>query len=515
LTRERFLPDRFHPQGGSRIYRTGDLMRRRGTDALEFLGRIDHQVKLRGLRIELGEIEATLQRQAGVKDAAAAIFGAERGEGVLCAFVVADGEGAREPEPWIRDLRARLRAALPHYMVPGPMVVVDALPRTLNGKLDRRSLIKPTGSDDGRDAEAPTTHLERSLTSMIADLLGGASIGRHDDIFSQGFHSLMAVRLVARIAQSLRIRLPIRAIFDAPTVAELALLCNQPGRLEALSPTSEPILTLNGGGTRTPFIYFHSDVLTDGMYCRRLATAVGSDQPLLAISPHGTAGLPLELTVEAMARDFLPRIRRLQQHGPYRLGGFCASGLVAYEVARLLRAEGEAVEQAILINTPAPSPDRSPIADTLVRAIGTADRLDPNLRESVCYNITRLAQAMHAGPRGIPSFLQERLRALFRRAERGRLKAAEFEQFERKRGTAATETYLAHTVSALTFHPQPYHGEVTIIWGVDQRFVADDLAGRWLRLADTVEIVPIAGGHVSPLHDQIDEFGRVLARLLA
>jgi amino acid adenylation domain-containing protein len=514
LTAERFVPDMFGATPGGMLYRTGDVVRRRAGGTFEFLGRSDHQIKLRGFRIELGEIEATLLRQADIAEAAAVVREDDRGEKAIWAFVTPRADLIEDVDAWVTALRARLLEALPHYMVPAPIVALETMPRTPNGKLDRNAL--PTRYVDGPPSfDPPSTPTEQRLAAIVADMLRRENVGRRDDIFALGFHSLLAVRLVTRIEKEFGVRLPLRALFDAQTVEALALRIEASPAVAKTLDAPKPIVTLNALGDRPPFAFLHSDVLADGMYCRRLAAVTGSVQPIHAVAPHGTAGLTLLPSVETMASDYLPLLRSVQPHGPYRIGGFCAGGLVAYELARLLRAQGESVERLVLINASAPSNNNVLGGDRIIRAVGRDARLDPRLRESICYNVARFYEALGEGPGAIAGFLVSRVRALFRRAERDtRSGMAEFEPFEKRRGTRETENYFAHLVAALTFHPQRYDDELTLIWGTDQTSMPPDPTVGWSAFVKSVRVAPMPGGHVSPLHDRIEELGRVLGAVL-
>jgi acyl carrier protein len=220
LTAERFVPDPFSETAGARMYRTGDLMRRRSDGALEFLGRTDHQVKLRGFRIELGEIEATLARHPAVGRTAVLATEDESGDKRLVAYVVpAAGE-----TPAISDLRGYLRRTLPDYMVPSVFVMLDNLPRTASGKLDRSALPPPErqSPESAPGYVAPQSAVEQVLAGICGEVLGVERMGAHDDFFALGGHSLLATRVIARIEAALGIELPLRLLFEAPTVAELA-----------------------------------------------------------------------------------------------------------------------------------------------------------------------------------------------------------------------------------------------------------------------------------------------------
>jgi amino acid adenylation domain-containing protein len=212
LTAEKFIAN---PFGAGRLYRTGDLVRWAADGTLEYLGRIDHQVKLRGFRIELGEIEAVLARHANVREVVVVVREDVPGDKRLVAYVV-----GRELVD-VEALRAHAATALPDYMVPA-FVVLDALPLTPNGKVDRKALPAPEQTSTQRAYVAPRTDVEALLAQVWCELLGVERVGVHDEFFELGGHSLLVMRLVARLRTTLGVELPVRAVFEAPTLAALA-----------------------------------------------------------------------------------------------------------------------------------------------------------------------------------------------------------------------------------------------------------------------------------------------------
>ncbi|WP_437975236.1 non-ribosomal peptide synthase/polyketide synthase [Sorangium sp. So ce295] len=225
-TAEAFVPNPFAKASGERLYRTGDLGRYRADGALEYVGRADQQVKIRGHRIELGEIEARLVEHEAVREAAVVAREDSPGDRRLVAYVVsapAGGEAARAREEALREeLRAWLRAALPAYMVPPAFVTLDKLPLSANGKVDRKALPAPDGDQVRRGYVAPRNDLERSLAAICADVLGVERVGVHDSFFELGGHSLMLTRVASRIRSELAIDVPLRALFEASSVEQLA-----------------------------------------------------------------------------------------------------------------------------------------------------------------------------------------------------------------------------------------------------------------------------------------------------
>ncbi|MFE9431599.1 amino acid adenylation domain-containing protein [Streptomyces sp. NPDC006640] len=219
LTEERFVPFEAEEVGG-RVYRTGDLVRWRPDGQLEFLRRIDHQVKIRGNRIELGEVEANLITHPGVGEVAVIVREDVPGDKRLVAYLVAAGPDA----PSITELHAHLGRHLPDYMIPAGFVLLERLPLTANGKVDRAALPVPDGRrpDLGTSYTAPRNTVERHITAVWTELLGIERVGVHDNFFQLGGHSLLATQVASRLRKALRVDVPVRAVFDHPTPAELA-----------------------------------------------------------------------------------------------------------------------------------------------------------------------------------------------------------------------------------------------------------------------------------------------------
>jgi amino acid adenylation domain-containing protein len=218
LTAERFVPDPYGPPG-ARLYRSGDLARRLPEGDLEYLGRIDHQVKIRGFRVELGEIEAALSRHPAVSQVTVVVREDAPGNPQLTAYLVpAEGREAGAGE-----LRGALQAVLPDYMIPAAFVELAALPLTANGKVDRKALPAPDGRLlAGRDFVAPEGPVQERLAAIWAEVLRRERVGARDNFFELGGHSLMATQVLSRMKAAFGVDLPLRAIFDTPTVAGLA-----------------------------------------------------------------------------------------------------------------------------------------------------------------------------------------------------------------------------------------------------------------------------------------------------
>jgi amino acid adenylation domain-containing protein len=220
LTAERFIPHPYSTEPGARLYRTGDRVRMLASGEIEYLGRVDHQVKVRGYRIELGEIEAVLLQQEGVREAAVVVREDEPGDKRLVGYVATD-EAQRLSAG---ELRARLQKKLPEYMMPSAFVLMEKLPQTTSGKVNRLALPAPEAGRDtlAESFVAPRTPIEELLARIWGEVLKVESIGINDDFFALGGHSLLATQLVSRVRESFAVDLPLRALFEWPTVAGLA-----------------------------------------------------------------------------------------------------------------------------------------------------------------------------------------------------------------------------------------------------------------------------------------------------
>lgn len=220
LTAERFIPDPFTDVPGARLYRTGDLVRSRADGDLEFIGRIDQQVKIRGFRIELGEVEAVLGEHPEVRQAVVAARDNTSGGRSLVAYVVP----APGSQPATEELRNFLRMRLPDYMVPTAIVRLQALPLTTNGKVDRNALPAPGADQAARDGglQAPRTLIEERLAGIVATLLKLEQVGMEENFFLLGGHSLLGAQLLARVNDMFGVVLPLRTLFDIPTISGLS-----------------------------------------------------------------------------------------------------------------------------------------------------------------------------------------------------------------------------------------------------------------------------------------------------
>jgi nonribosomal peptide synthetase DhbF len=350
LTAERFIACPFGAPG-SRMYRTGDLARRRTSDdAIEFLGRADDQVKIRGFRIELGEIEAALLQQTPSLAQAAVIARQIGGDLRLVAYLVAH---PHQEVPSVAHLRTVLGEVLPDYMVPAYFMTLASLPLTTNGKLDRRSLPEPAQQASEVGYRAPRTSQEALLCQLFAELTGANPVGIDEGFFAIGGHSLLAMRLIARLRQETGCTLPLRTLFEHNTVAQLAPHLTS---LEQDQSLNDRIIPLNNSNDQSPIFCIHPGAGFGTVY-RELANAFGATRGIWGIQAKGLGDdTKPEVSIRKMAADYIDLIKSVQKQGPYTILGWSLGGIIAHEIAAQLETKGDQVENLILLDTQTSTP---------------------------------------------------------------------------------------------------------------------------------------------------------------
>jgi thioesterase domain-containing protein/acyl carrier protein len=347
LTAERFVdkPADALPRGT--WYRTGDRVRVNHDGAVEFLGRVDHQIKLRGHRVELGEIEAAIARLPEVREAVVSVVGDTSDTRQIVAHAVRADPTVPPPA----NVYSALRRTLPDYMLPATILWLPSLPLNASGKIDRRALEVPDAiaTRRGGAPTPPRDMLEEVLLRIWQELLGDQDIGVLDHFFDIGGHSLLAARLVDAIEHETGVAIPLTAMFADDTVAGLAAALR-----EGAPNGGAPVLAFNEGREGPAFVFLHGDFTGGGFYSRALVQALGPDQPVLLVHPHGLVDALVPDTIEAMAAERIESLRKLRPHGPYVIGGHCNGAFVAFEMARRLIELGEQVPAVVVIEARAP-----------------------------------------------------------------------------------------------------------------------------------------------------------------
>jgi surfactin family lipopeptide synthetase A len=384
LTRQKFLPVPFDSNPKSRMYRTGDLVRYLPDGDLQFLGRMDEQVKIRGMRIELGEIEAILSEHPDVTEVVVTV----EAEQLLVAHVVASEQFATSGA----ELGAFLKARLPVHMVPSAFRFVSALPRTPNGKVDRLALSSAAESPAGpalSEPVAPRDSIEARLLTIWKEVLGTDSTDVTQNFFQLGGHSLLAAKLLYLIEKEFDQPLSLAFVFQAPTVELMADRLRSPDQ----SLRARAIVEIQPKGSQPPLFWVRATPRF-----RLLAQSLGLDQPFLGVDiPFSDAiKLPTPYRIEDIASFLVRAMREVQPHGPYSLAGLCVNAVIAYEVARQLRVQGEEVALLALFDAHNQAYYKNPLRDG--RYTGRikyhlANIIHSDMREGSAYILERLEEA--------------------------------------------------------------------------------------------------------------------------
>jgi amino acid adenylation domain-containing protein len=486
LTAEKFVADPFSPLSGARMYRTGDLARYKADGNVEFLGRIDHQVKIRGFRIELGEIEAVLEQHTGIHQAVVVAREDTPGDKRLVAYYVpetADTLAAGE-------LREHVGKQLPDYMTPSAFVQMVKFPLTPNGKVDRKALPAPSM----RDFEAPTEYVaprndtERRLVGLWEETLGIRPISVTANFFDLGGRSVLAARLFTKILRTFGKELPLSTLFRSATVEQLAKEL-APSDTDSEYPT---VVCIQPKGSNPPFFCVHGGAGST-LFLQQLANHLGPEQPFYGIEPEGLDGKPFQRTkVEEMAAYYLSEIRKVQPHGPHYLGGYCFGGLVAFEMARMLKEQGEppvllalfsaALRFNHLVPPELPAGDvqkvKAPLSDRVARAIASPVRTTRNL-------------AIAVGWRAVPvsrDYVRRLVLASGRRLP-----------------PALRTMYVIETLEKAEklYRPKPYAGRLALFHGQEALEFGPNLG--WDGLAEGFEHCLIGDGNLDSRRDIMNE----------
>jgi amino acid adenylation domain-containing protein len=475
-----------------RIYRTGDMGRRLSDGSIKFEGRKDSQIKIRGFRVELGEIESAISKHPAVSEGVVVAHENGHGNQKLTAYVVPAQAAALSTA----ELREFLRQKLPEYMVPSAFVTLEALPLTASGKLNRRALPSPDHSEPNRTAcstgpQAAQTPLEQTLARIWSNLLEVKTINVNDNFFELGGHSLLAVRLFAQIENRLGKRLPLATLFQAPTIAELAAVIEKDWTSEWTSLVGiNPVERAQGASTKPPFFCVHA-LGGNVLEYYDLARHLGQEQPFYGLQSQGLdESLAPHRSVEDMAAHYVKEIRELQPEGPYFIGGRSLGGMVAFEMARQLRVQGESIALLALLDTyPSGYAKLFRNEATLSAAFRRAARRTrahvKNLKSlSVNDGVSYVLKKARFAPRKLKSQIWRRVFGAYQRL--GRPLPQTFRDVKE-----------FNSLAVRAYAPQVYDGKVTLFWASADLRTSIDLVEGWRALAGGgIAVHEIPGSHL-------------------
>lgn len=503
LNAEKFVSNPFRPDPPSRLYRTGDLCCWSADGQLEFHGRSDHQVKLRGHRIELGEIESVLGEHPCVTQSVVMLRKDRPGDERLTAYCVPAAKSALP----IAELKSHLRSRVPEYMVPSVFVELSALPLTSNGKVNRQALPLP---DDARpDLEtgyvAPCTAVEQRLAKIWRETLGIDKVGLEDDFFDLGGHSLLAVKLFARIEQEFGRKLPLATLFQHGSISHFARLLDESAQDSRLVRII-PLRPVHGGRP----LFVMPSIAGELLYSRPLIERLSAQVSVMGIQPALDAeNLELFRDFRRTAEHFVQALRERQPRGPYALLGYSYGGFMAYEAACLLREQGETVEVLAVIDT---GPGYRGIKLTLGERCLWCARVVANFPRWVREELRDFS------PRRLSRSAYRKLRHVSRRIRSaGRAERQFDDAFDAGQVPSQNQELMRVVFAAFRdYRPRHFAGHLTLLRARTRPLFSGaprDLG--WSRLTDSLEICDIDGNHESILHSpNLEQLASALDRSL-
>ncbi len=476
LTAARFYVRSVGDRRAERLYRSGDLARYRADGAIEFLGRLDEQVKIRGHRVEPVEIENALTAHPAVREAVV-VAREHAGDRQLVAYV------APAPGHTVTDgaLKSHLRRTLPDYMVPDLFVALDTLPLTPNGKVDRLALPAPAAPGHAAPGAPPLSPEERKVRDIWQRVLHHNDVGVDDDFFDVGGHSLLATQLLSRLEAAFDRRLPLSVIFEASTIRQQAALLRKD-----LPITPARVVPLQAAGSRPPLFFIDAVPLF-----RSLAGRLGPDQPFLALPHPPVALLSHPFSLGEIAAYHVATIRAAWPTGPYLIAGWSAGGVVAFEVARQLRAAGGDVVMVALLEASPPEFYRQ-----------SWTRLLESLSRRSRFHAGRVVRL--TWPEMLP-YVTARVRTLLRAL--GSSAWRHLYRASRQLGVDPRARFQSREQAVLfalsTYHPEPYAGPVLFFRSADRlACFGGTLDFGWGKFVQGgIESYVVPGDHISLLEE--------------
>ncbi|MGB3401304.1 MAG: amino acid adenylation domain-containing protein [Microcoleaceae cyanobacterium] len=469
-------------QPHSRLYKTGDLARYRPDGNIEYLGRLDHQVKIRGNRIELGEIESVLREYPGVQDSLVLAKEYQSDDKRLVAYLV-----TQETQLSLDHIRSLIKNKLPDYMMPSAFVLLSEFPLTPNGKVNRKALPEPDFStiQVSDNFVAPRNSIEQQLAEIFCSLLQMNSVSIKESFFELGGHSLLAIRLMGKIQQQFNQQLPLSTLFTNRTIEELANVIQQDNPVNSSS-----LVPIQTQGNQPAFFCVHP--AGGHVFCyQELSHLLGNNQPFYGLQAQGfNPGETVFTTVEEMAEFYVNAIQQFQPQGPYQIGGWSFGGVVAFEIAQQLSEKGQEVSLLALLDPWVPilldtnkKIDNLYLTGALSRYFGGIFGTD---------NLVNDKELKEIPP-------ENKIEFIIDKAEKLGLFPPEDSREKNRRFVDV----LVGTLKATYAYKRCYYpGKVTVFRPLERHFHASDPQLVWVELfavldAAEIELVNISGGHYS------------------
>ncbi len=484
LTAERFLPDPFDGRPGGRMYRTGDKVRWLESGHLEFLGRIDSQLKVRGFRIEPGEIEARMRAHDAVRDAVLSLATDDGGVSHLTAYII------WKEEARAADLKSALSDQLPDYMIPSVFVSIDQIPLTPNGKIDYRALAE-TGvrtETTGTEFIAPRNAMETRLAEIWETILGVNPVGVRHNFFELGGHSLLAMQLLNAIEKQFKKDITLIDFFKEPTIEHLAALLTD----ENQEASGVKLMLLAKGDRNKPAVFFIHPSGGAVHHYQELADRLTADLRFFGIQAQGLDGkTALHQTIEEMAEAYISALKEEQPEGPYILGSWSLGVIISYEMARQLRARGD--EVALLMQL-----DQGPFVE---------HKSPEDTAEMLTEMFKRYFKVDTEALRKLPE--DEQFKVVLKKAKKVKVvprfvRVADFQRY-----ITVNETQIQ---AWLRYRHKPFPGTVHLFRSAENR---DKKDLRWGELCGQVNIIDVPGDHITMLRNpDVRELAAAMDRLL-
>ncbi len=492
LNLERFIPNPFTASG--KLYKTGDLARYLPDGNIECLGRIDNQVKVRGFRIELGEIETVISQHPIVREVRVIDREDRPGDKRLVGYVILQSQEYPTDSGSIvgRELQTFLRSKLPDYMIPSAFVMIDALPLTPNGKVDRQAL--PVPEYNRQESEdifvAPRNELELQLTKIWERVLGVQSIGIRDNFFELGGHSLLAVKIFNEIEKTLNKNILLSTLFHAQTIEDLAEVFEHK---ESAKTWQSLVQIKTGSPTKAPLFCMHA-IWGNILFYRNFAQYLETDRSVYGLQSKGLDGqYPLCTSIPEMAANYIQEIQRVQPQGPYLLTGFSLGGLIAFEVAQQLQAQGQEIQLLALLDPASPTLTTS---DADINAVAQTSLLTKT--------VSHLRTMLKLSLKDQITYVWERLYWNLTVGHANMLRKAYLRYIKRSiTELRLLDVFWANYLTQFSYIPKQYVGKVTLFKSTDPGIGGEDNSeSEWKFLAsDGVDIESMPGSHIEIMEE--------------